>query len=163
MNAKVLKTLEYPKIIRQLEEFAGSPPGKELCRGLLPSSDIEEIRALQTETSLALSLIFQKGSVSFSGVTDVRGSLKRLEIGGVLSPQELLAVCRLLEACSRVKAYGRRENVEETPTVLDAMFDALQPLTPLANEIRRCIPSEEEISDDASPALRSVRRALTKW
>ena len=160
MNAKVLKTLEYPKIIRQLEEFAGSPPGKELCRGLLPSSDIEEIRALQTETSLALSLIFQKGSVSFSGVTDVRGSLKRLEIGGVLSPQELLAVCRLLEACSRVKAYGRRENGEETPTVLDAMFDALQPLTPLANEIRRCIPSEEEISDDASPALRSVRRAM---
>ncbi len=160
MNDKVLKTLEYHKIIDTLTELAGSAPGKELCRNLLPSTDLEEVRTLQTETSLALSLIYQKGSVSFSGVTDIRASLKRLEVGSILSPQELLRICKLLEACNRVKAYSRKENDNETPTALDAMFQALQPLTPLANEIRRCIPSEEEISDDASPALKSIRRAM---
>ncbi len=160
MNTKVLKTLEYHKIIDTLTELAGSMPGKELCRNLLPSTDLEEIRTLQNETSLALSLIYQKGSVSFSGVTDIRASLKRLEVGSILSPQELLRICKLLEACNRVKAYSRKENDNEEPTALDAMFQALQPLTPLANEIRRCIPSEEEISDDASPALKSIRRSM---
>lgn len=160
MNAKVLKTLEYHKIIDALTELAGSAPGKELCRNLLPSTDIEEIRTLQNETSLALALIYQKGSVSFSGVTDIRASLKRLEVGSILSPQELLRICKLLEACNRVKAYSRKENDNEEPSALDVMFQALQPLTPLANEIRRCIPSEEEISDDASPALKSIRRSM---
>ena len=160
MNTKVLKTLEYQKIIDRLTEFAGSVPGKEKCKNLLPLSELEEIRTMQEETSLALSLIYQKGSVSFSGISDVRGSLKRLEIGSILSPQELLRICKLLEACSRVKAYSRKDNPEGEPSALDVMFDALQPLTPLANEIRRCIPSEEEISDDASPALKSIRRSM---
>lgn len=160
MNAKVLKTLEYYKIIDQLVEFAGSLLGKELCKNLLPSSDIEEIRTLQMETSLALTRIYQKGSLSFSGVTDIRGSLKRLEIGSILSPQELLRICKMLETCNRVKAYSRRETDNEEKDLLDVMFEALSPLTPLANEIRRCIPSEEEISDDASPTLKSIRRAM---
>lgn len=160
MNTKVLKTLEYHKIIDQLTELAGSQPGKELCRNLLPSSDLEEIRTLQTETTLALSRIYQKGSLSFSGVTDIRGSLKRLEIGSILSPQELLHICKLLETCNRVKAYSRRDNDDAEKDLLDVMFEALSPLTPLANEIRRCIPSEEEISDDASPALKSIRRSM---
>lgn len=160
MNAKVLKTLEYHKIIDQLTELAGSQPGKELCKNLLPSSDLEEIRTLQTETTLALSRIYQKGSLSFSGVTDIRGSLKRLEIGSILSPQELLHICKLLETCNRVKAYSRRDNDDAEKDLLDVMFEALSPLTPLANEIRRCIPSEEEISDDASPALKSIRRSM---
>lgn len=160
MNTKVLKTLEYNKIIERLTECAGSLLGKELCQNLLPSSNIEEIRTMQMETTLALSRIFQKGSLSFSGVTDIRGSLKRLEIGSILSPQELLRICKMLETCSRVKAYSRRENDNDLPDALDVMFSALQPLTPLANEIRRCIPSEDEISDDASPALRGIRRSM---
>lgn len=160
MNAKVLKTLEYHKIIDRLTELAGSVLGKELCKNLLPSSDIEEIRMLQAETSLALSMLYQKGHVSFSGITDIRGSLKRLEVGSILGPSELLALCRLLEVCNRVKAYSRKENTDAEPNALDVMFDALQPLTPVANEIRRCLPSEEEVSDDASPTLRGIRRAM---
>lgn len=160
MNTKVLKTLEYHKIIDRLTELAGSVLGKELCKNLLPSSDIEEIRMLQAETSLALSMLYQKGHVSFSGITDIRGSLKRLEVGSILGPSELLAICHLLEVCSRVKAYSRKENTDAEPSTLDVMFDALQPLTPVANEIRRCLPSEEEVSDDASPTLRSIRRAM---
>ncbi len=160
MNRKALKTLEYDKIIEQLTEHAGSLLGKELCKNLLPSSDIEQIRTKQLETSLALSRIYQKGSVSFMGITDIRGSLKRLEIGSILSPVELLRICKTLEVCNRVKQYSRKENTEEEPDALDVMFEALQPLTPLANEIRRCIPSEDEISDDASPVLKSIRRSM---
>ena len=160
MNSKVLKTLEYEKIIEHLVGFAGSVPGKELCQKLLPSADIEEIRTMQQETSLALSMIFQKGSVSFSGITDIRGSLKRLEVGSILNPKEILQICRLLEVCNRVKAYSRKENTEEEPNALDIMFDDLQPLTPLASEIRRCILSEDEISDDASSTLKSIRRSM---
>lgn len=160
MNEKALKTLEYTKIISQLTEFAGSVPGKELCKNLLPSSNLNEIQQMQKETSDALSRIYQKGSISFSGVTDVRGSLKRLEIGSILSIEELLRICRLLETCSRVKAFSRRENAEEAPDSLDGLFEELQPLTLLSSEIRRCIVSEEEISDDATPALRQIRRSI---
>ena len=104
MNSKVLKTLEYEKIIEQLVNCAGSLLGKELCKNLVPSSDIEEIRTMQHETSLALARIYQKGSLSFSGVRDIRGSLKRLEVGSILSTQELLHISKMLDVCSRAKS-----------------------------------------------------------
>ena len=160
MNSKVLKTLEYEKIIEQLVSCAGSLLGKELCKNLVPSSDIEEIRTMQHETSLALARIYQKGSLSFSGVRDIRGSLKRLEVGSILSTQELLHISKMLDVCSRAKSYDRKDNDETEPDALDVMFQALQPLAPLAGEIRRCILSEDEISDDASPALKSIRRSI---
>ena len=160
MNEKALKTLEYHKIISQLTEFAGSTLGKELCRGLLPSSDLEAIRLLQKETSDALKRIYQNGSVSFSGIADIRGSLKRLEIGSSLGTIELLRICKVLEVCNRVKAYSRHEHDQDVSDSLDEMFDALQPLTPLSAEIRRCILSEDEISDDASSNLRQIRRSM---
>ena len=144
MNEKALKTLEYNKIIAQLTDFAGSALGKELCRNLLPSSDLDTIRLLQKETSDALKRIYQNGSLSFSGICDIRGSLKCLEIGSSLGTAELLRICKVLEVCSRVKAYSRHEHNEDLPDSLDEMFDALQPLTPLSSEIRRCILSEEE-------------------
>ena len=81
MNQKVLKTLEYDKIITQLTEYAASAPGKALCRELLPSSELSDILRAQTETSDAASRVRMKGSSSFSGVRDVRDSIKRLEIG----------------------------------------------------------------------------------
>ena len=160
MNSKVLKTLEYEKIIEQLVSCAGSLLGKELCKNLVPSSDIEEIRTMQHETSLALARIYQKGSLSFSGVRDIRGSLKRLEVGSILSTQELLHISKMLDVCSRAKSYDRKDNDETEPDALDVMFQALQPLAPLAGEIRRCILSEDEISDDASPTLKSIRRSI---
>ena len=160
MNSKVLKTLEYEKIIDQLVNCAGSLLGKELCKHLVPSSDIEEIRTMQHETSLALARIYQKGSLSFSGVYDIRGSLKRLEVGSILSTQELLHISKMLDVCSRAKSYDRKDNDEAEPDALDVMFQALQPLAPLAGEIRRCILSEDEISDDASPTLKSIRRSI---
>lgn len=162
MNSKVLRTLEYEKIIDQLVNCAGSLLGKDLCKNLVPSSDIEEIRTMQHETSLALARIYQKGSLSFSGVYDIRGSLKRLEVGSILGTSELLHISKMLDVCSRAKSYDRKDNDETEPDALDAMFQSLQPLAPLAGEIRRCILSEDEISDDASPTLKSIRRSMNQ-
>ena len=160
MNEKVLKTLEFNKIIAQLEELASSEAAKQMCRTLMPSSDIEEIRKSQAQTTDALRRIFQKGSVSFSGIRDVRGSLKRLSIGSVLGMGELLAVSSLLDVTNRVKAFSRKLDAEAPEDSLDAFFKALEPLTQLNNELKRCIVSEEEISDDASPGLKNVRRQM---
>ena len=160
MNPKALKTLEYNKIIDKLTEFAGSALAKEMCRNLQPSTDLYEIQALQKETSDALSRIYQKGAVSFRGVRDIRSSIKRLEIGAIIGINELLSICSLLEVCSKVKAYSRNDRDPDFEDSLEAMFQALQPLTPVSSEIRRCIASEEELNDDASPALFKIRRSM---
>lgn len=160
MNQKVLKTLEYHKIIEKLTEYAASEPGKKLCRELEPSSDFEEIVQAQTETADAVTRVRQKGSVSFAGVSDIGGSLKRLEIGSSLSIHELLAVSSLLTCAARVKNYGRRQESELPDDSLDEMFRTLEPLTNVNTEITRCIISEEEVADDASPGLRHVRRQM---
>ncbi len=160
MNPKALKTLEYNKIIDKLTEFAGSALAKEMCRNLQPSTDLYEIQALQKETSDALSRIYQKRAVSFRGVPDIRGSIKRLEIGAIIGINELLSICSLLDVCSKVKAYSRNDRDPDFEDSLEAMFQALQPLTPVSSEIRRCIASEEELNDDASPALFKIRRSM---
>ncbi|HJB28142.1 MAG TPA: endonuclease MutS2 [Candidatus Blautia faecavium] len=160
MNQKALKALEYFKIIERLTDKASSPMGKELCQKLSPLTDIEEIRLMQTQTKDALSRLFQKGSISFGSVKDVRGSLKRLEIGSSLGIVEILSICGLLENTNRVKAYSRSDRAESLSDSLTGMFDSLEPLTLLTTEISRCILSEEEISDDASPTLRQIRRSM---
>ena len=160
MNQKALNALEYPKIIEKLTEKASSYMGKQLCKNLEPSTDLETIRLMQVQTKDALTRLFQKGSISFGNVKDIRGSLKRLEIGSSLGIGELLAICSLLENTNRVKAYSRSERGDSLPDSLDGMFEALEPLTPLTTEIRRCILSEDEISDDASSNLRQIRRNM---
>lgn len=160
MNRKSLKTLEYDKIIHLLEAQATSDVGRTLCRELKPMTDLSEINRCQKETADALNRIYRKGTISFSGLKDPGMSLKRLEIGGVLNIEELLNICNLLEIAKRASAYAR-EVREDTPTdSLDSLFSALEPLTPLLEEIRRCIISEDEISDDASPALHGIRRSI---
>ncbi len=160
MNEKALKALEYDKIIDQLTAKASSPMGKNLCKDLKPCRDLEQIQTMQTQTKDALSRLFQKGTLSFHKVKDIRGSIKRLEIGSTLGIGELLDICSVLENTAKAKSYGRFDRETETCDSLDAMFQNLEPLTPLSSEIRRCILSEEEISDDASPGLKQVRRSM---
>ena len=160
MNEKVLSTLEYHKIILQLTEHADSEPGKKLCRQLIPGTDINEIRTAQSETKDALSRLFKQGSTSFGGNKDIGFSLKTLEIGSTLSAVELLKIAKLLNNVSRIKAYGKKDKEDAPEDSLDTYFDALTPLTQLGNEINRCILSEEEIADDASPTLKSIRRQM---
>lgn len=153
MNYKSLTTLEYDKIIDRLVSFAASDKAKERLKKLVPMTDIHDINTALSETSDALSRVYAKGAVSFSGVHDIGASVKRLEIGSSLNTVELLHISSLLTAAARVKNY-----YEDTTDSLTGYFHALEPLTPLNTEIKRCILSEDEISDDASANLRSIRR-----
>lgn len=160
MNEKVLKTLEYHKILSQLSEYAFSDAAKKRCLSLRPITDRGQIELLQLQTRDALSRLFRCGSLSFSGVHDVTESLKRLAIGGTLSAPELLSICSLLEAAKRAKAFSRSEKEEVPEDSLTSFFTEIEPLTPLNDEIRRCIIAEDEIADDASSTLRSIRRSM---
>ena len=160
MNEKVFRTLEYNKIIDLLCEHATSASGRELCQHLKPSSDLDWIRLAQQQTSDALTRIYQKGSLSFSGTHNLGASLKRLEIGGVLSIEELLRVASLLEVAKRAKAYSRSERTDMKTDSLEELFSQIEPLTPLLEEIRHCILSETEIADDASTNLKNIRRSI---
>ena len=166
MNEKALRILEYTKIIERLTQKATSDLGRRQCARLKPMTDIEKIQHAQTETQDALSRLFQKGSTSFGGNKEIGYCLKSLEVGSSLTATELLTIAALLENVGRVKAYGRTEGSnrnEKEDLVKDSLteyFDGLSPLTPLSYEIRRCILSEDEISDDASPALKHIRRSM---
>jgi len=159
MNTKVLTTLEYNKIIDLLTEKVDSEPGKKLCRDLVPSTDLSTIRTAQRETKDALARLFRIGSTSFGSNRDLGFSIRSLEIGSSLSMSELLKLASFLDNVSRIKTYGKKEREDLPNDSLDAYFEGLTPMTQLANEINRCILSEEEMADDASPKLKSIRRS----
>lgn len=159
MNTKVLTTLEYTKIIDLLTEKADSEPGKKLCRELVPSTDLSAIRTAQRETKDALARLFRIGSTSFGSNRDLGFSIRSLEIGSSLSMSELLKLASFLDNVSRIKTYGKKEREDLPNDSLDAYFEGLTPMTQLANEINRCILFEEEMADDASPRLKSIRRS----
>ncbi len=158
MNEKALQTLEYPKIIRRLSDCAGSAPGREKCLALKPSNDPETIRRMQRETADAADFIRRRGRLSFSGLSDLGGMLRRLEVGSTLTAAELLRICSVMETAEHVKRQAGADSAGADS--LTGLFESLQPLTHDAAEIRRCIVSGEEISDDASAGLRQVRRQI---
>lgn len=160
MNEKVYKTLEYNKIIEKLTAHAYSAEAKKRCRELEPMTDPAAIGEAQTYTKDALTRILKNGSISLSGITDVNGSLQRLRLGAALSAMELLRICSLLETAKRMKNFAKGKSEEAPRDSLDAMFTALEPLHALQDEIRRCIISDEEIADDASAKLRSIRKNI---
>ena len=160
MNKKTLEKLEYPKIITLLVQQASSERGKLLCRNLKPSSDLSEIQTAQEQTAAAFTRIVQKGRISFSDVATVEASMKRLEVGGSLSIIELLRISGVLKTAGAVKAYGRHDTTAEASDCLDVYFDQLEPVFPLNAEIEHCILGEDEISDDASPTLKHIRRSI---
>ena len=162
MNEKVLKTLEYTKIIGKLSEKAGSELGKNLCRDLVPKTDLGEITKAQQETADAFDRILRKGTTSFGNNHDVGWAMKSLDKGSTITIPELLKVASLLENVNRIKQYGRPRRDDDAPDSLTKYFDTLEPLTPVSNEIRRCILGEDNIADDASPGLRSIRRSMSQ-
>lgn len=162
MNSKVLHVLEYTKIIERLADKATSAPGRELCLHLLPGTDLDEINHNQQETADAFSRLVKKSGISFGNNKPLGAALKTLDIGASLSSGELLKIAGLLENTNRVKSYGRKERTDLPDDSLTHYFDELQPLTPVSEELRRCILSEEEISDDASATLRHIRRSISQ-
>ncbi len=161
MNEKALRILEYHKIINLLTDKATSAPGKELCRVLKPMTDLEKIEEAQRQTADAFSRLVKGDCANFSGNTDISYSIKALEIGSALSAAELLKIAASLACAARAKAFSRTERDDEIEDSLQRFFANLEPLTPLQNEINRCILSEEEIADDASAALKHIRRSIS--
>ena len=160
MNEKALRILEYNKIIDRLVECAGSSMGKQLCKTLMPSTDRMEITTKQQETADALSRLYKHGSLSFSGLVDITPSLKRLIVGASLGTGELLEIAKLLSIAQTAKQYSHTSDDMNDNDSLTFLFEDLAPLTPLMLEIKRCILAEDEISDDASPTLRDIRRQI---
>ena len=160
MNQKALKTLEFDKIIHILTAHAASEGAKEMCRKLVPYDNINDVERAQRETADALRRVYRKGSVSFGGIRDIRGSLKRLEIGGILGMGELLQIMSLLETAGKIQQYGQREADDTSRDSLDESFEFLDPVPTLASEIRRCILADDEMADDASSALLQIRRSM---
>lgn len=161
MNKKCLTKLEYNKIIDQLVANASSQRGKLLCRNLVPLTDLAQIETSQEQTAAAFTRIVKKGRVNFSDVFPMEESMKRLEVGAILGTTELLRVGRVIRTAAHVKSYGSHDTVDDLADCLDAYFNNLEPLTTLRNEIDRCILSEDEIADDASSTLRSIRRSIS--
>ena len=160
MNKKVYKTLEYNKILTMLSSYAACDETKKRCLSLEPITDLYEIRHLQTTTADALSRLYKDSGISFVGIHNVHASLKRLDIGGALNTTELLRICSLLEVAKRVKAYGRSAMDNEKQDSLSGLFAGIEPVSALCDEIKRCILSEEEIADDASPELFKIRKSI---
>ena len=160
MNSKTLHTLEFDKIIALLEERAVSAPGKALCHALVPMADLPEIERAQAETEAALSRIRMKGELRLAGLRDVSASLKRLDVGGTLSTAELYAISSLLDLSERARNYGAHEEEEENPDALESAFTALSLLPRENRELKRCILSEDLVSDHASPELARIRRQM---
>lgn len=160
MNSKTLHTLEFDKIIALLEERAVSGPGKALCHALAPMTDLREIERAQAETEAALSRIRMKGELRLAGLRDVSPSVKRLDVGGSLSTSELYAIGSLLDLSERARNYGAHEEEAENPDALESAFTALSLLPRENRELKRCILSEELVSDHASPELARIRRQM---
>lgn len=153
MNNKSLSTLEYNKIISRLVSFACSDGAKQVLHKLEPMTDIDKINTALDYTNDALTRVYQKGSVDFSRIKDIRGSIARLKVGSSLNALELLNISMLLECAARIKGY-----YEQRADSIQPLIDMLDPVTLLNNAIKKCIISEDEISDDASANLRSIRR-----
>lgn len=153
MNNKSLSTLEYNKIISRLVSFACSDGAKQILHKLEPMTDIDKINTALDYTNDALTRVYQKGSVDFSSIKDIRGSIARLKVGSSLNALELLNISMLLECAAHIKGY-----YEQRADSIQPLIDMLDPVTLLNNAIKKCIISEDEISDDASANLRSIRR-----
>lgn len=162
MNEKALRILEYQKIISLLVDKASSVPGKELCSKLMPMTDLKKIEEAQQQTADAFTRLVKGGRIGFSGNKDISYSIRSLEIGSSLSATELLKISASLACATKAKAFARSERDEEINDSLQVYFNNLEPLTPLQNEINRCIISEEEIADDASSKLKHIRRSIAQ-
>lgn len=160
MNQKVYHTLEYYKILDMLAGYASCEETRKRALALTPITDAAEIEHLQQTTSDALSCLYKGSGISFAGIHNVNASLKRLDIGGSLNTTELLHICSLLEVAKRAKAYDRSDRADDKTDSLSPLFSQIEPLSPLLEEIKRCVIGEDEIADDASPALFKIRKSI---
>ena len=160
MNNKVLKTLEYNKIIEKLFSKTHSPMGKEKVEALMPSPDIEEVKKRQGETADAVAMSLKRGRIPLGGLKDIRMPLKRVDIGAILASTDLLHVADVLRCAKRVKDYAKDERKQESYPSLDGIFEQIMTFPKIEHEINRCIIGPDEYADEATPALYNIRREI---
>ena len=173
MNKRSLRILEFTKILSMVNEYAVSPMAKRRIDRMKPQRDIDVIRKLQEETNDALNRLNRHGNISFSGLRDIGASIKRLEVQGTLTSQELLDIAAVLQVAKAAKQYGDGSDLTEalasrnqepvsqtTNDSLTERFNMLLPLEHISSEITRCILSENEYADDASSGLKNIRREI---
>ena len=156
---KSLKVLELPEILNMLAREAVSENAKEKALSLYPSNEIYLVKKQLEETSAAKDMMVLKSSPPFSGVKDIKASVKRADIGGVLNPKELLDIAALLRAAASSIAYIKDDRADKT-SAIDYLFNSLYSNKTLQNKINSAIISEEEIADTASPELSNIRRHM---
>ncbi|MFD1018969.1 endonuclease MutS2 [Thalassobacillus hwangdonensis] len=159
MNGRILRVLEYDKILEMLEEKAASSLGKVRVKQLKPSTDLEEVIQLQNETDEAAQIIRLKGNVPLGGIFDIRPSLKRTTIGGTLSALECLDIASTIYGGKQIKRFIQDMEEPELP-LLRELVDRIVPLNELEREIRSCIDDHGHVMDGASDRLRSIRTSI---
>ncbi len=160
MNERVFRILEFDKIIKRLSGLAASSLGKELIEGLLPEQEFSKVKDLLKETSDGVSCIARRGSPPMGGIHDIRGSLRRSELGGVLNPGELLAIADTLRAARSLKSYVDDRITNEEGNVVSELISCLEANRRVEDKIKLAIISEEEIADSASVNLSNIRRQI---
>ena len=161
MDQKSLKVLEYNKIIDLLATKASSSLGLKYIEELTPSSEYEEVKDMLEETSEAQAILVKRGHVNLGGIQDVSDSVKRAEIGAVLDPGSLLKISGSLRAARNLKrSLDSGEEEDFNYPRIQALSNALYVYRDIEDEIDNAIISEVEISDNASPTLRSIRRGI---
>ena len=158
MFEKSMEKLELPRVLELLAKEAVSAEAKRRALALRPETERDDVQRLQDETAAAKEMIGRKGSPSFGGVRDVRESLERADMGGMLSGRELLDIAGLLTAIRRASEY--LQDGSEQKTVLDGMFASLRPERALEERIHTCLLGEDEVADNASPELADIRRHM---
>jgi DNA mismatch repair protein MutS2 len=161
MNEKTLRILEFDKIIKKLVSLTSSSMGAEVAEKLMPETEFGKVENLLKETSDGVTFIARRGSPPMGGINDIRGSLKRVEIGSVLNPGELLRVAGVLRAVRNLKSYASDDRIQTNEdNVVNELIRSLEPGRRVEDKINMAIVSEEEISDTASPELSNIRRYI---
>ena len=161
MDKKSLKVLEFNKIINLLETKASSSLGLKYINDLTPSPDYNEVKYMLQETSEAQGILVKRGHVNMGGIQDISDNAKRAAIGGVLDPGSLLKVADTLRAARGLKrSLSAGEEEDFNYPIIQALSEGLYIHREVEDEISNAIISELEISDNASPTLRSIRRGI---
>ena len=161
MNQKSLKVLEYNKIIDLLATKASSSLGLKYIEELVPKPDYEEVKEMLEETSEAQGILIKRGHVNLGGIQDISDSVKRAEIGAVLDPGSLLKISDNLRAARNLKrSLTPGEEEDFNYPIIQSLSNALYVYRDIEEKIGNAIISEIEVSDNASPTLRSIRRGI---
>src|SRR5699024_10920460 len=158
MKKNVLQALEYHKVIEQLTSHVETSLGKEQASRLIPSSDFEEVVHMQEETDETVQIIRLNQTIPLGGIKDIRASLSRSLIGGVLSASECLDVASTIYGSRQVKNFI--EGSEDEYPLLEELSERIVSLRELEQFIKMRIDDHGHVMDSATEKLRGIRSSM---